>query len=114
MSVRNNKVFAVKLIHAVIFFLMFFCLFYILYTAIARTYNWLLLAAIGIILVEGIILIFNGWQCPLTNLARKYGDKKGTVTDIFLPAWLAPHTFKIFGALYGVGVILVVVGFLLK
>lgn len=31
----------------------------------------------------------NGFVCPLTPLAERLGAERGSVTDIFLPDWLA-------------------------
>src|SRR4030067_3429688 len=91
----NKKVLAVKLVHSVVFFFMVFCLSYIFYCAVARRYDWTLLAALGAIFLEGLALLVNHWECPFSTLAKKLGDAKGSVTDIFLPALSARHTFKI-------------------
>jgi len=96
----NKKVFVVKFIHSILFWLMVFCLFYIFYCAIARTYDWTLLTAIGIIIIEGLSLAFNHWRCPLTTLAEKYGAEHGAVTDIFLPKLCARYVFKFSTALF--------------
>ena len=80
-----TKIFYIKLVHSIIFWLMNACLLYILYCGITRTFNWTLLLAISAILVEGLVLLFNHWQCPLTDLAKKYGDGRGSVTDMFMP-----------------------------
>ncbi|HJX12212.1 MAG TPA: hypothetical protein VJ377_01655 [Dehalococcoidales bacterium] len=96
MSIANKRVFYIKLVHSVVFLFMVFSLFYILYCAVTRTYNWWLLGAIAAIFLEGLVLIISGWRCPFTTLAEKYGAENGAVTDIFCPGWLAPHTFKIF------------------
>ena len=89
-----RKLFFIKSVHTAIFFFVAACLAYILYAGIMRTYNWYLAIAIGTVFIEGLALLFNHWQCPLTSLARKYGDPKGSVTDIFLPAWCARNVFK--------------------
>ena len=31
----------------------------------------------------------NGFRCPLTELAERYGAEHGSVTDIYLPGWFA-------------------------
>jgi hypothetical protein len=31
----------------------------------------------------------NGFRCPLTELAKRYGADTGSVTDIYLPNWFA-------------------------
>jgi hypothetical protein len=99
-QMHNKKIFAVKLIHSIIFFFMVACLAYILYCAIAGRYDWTLLVALGAIFIEGVVLLFNRGQCPFTGLARKYGDPNGSVTDLFLPMWCARHTFKISTTLF--------------
>jgi len=65
------------------------CLLYIIYAGVTKTLNWILLIAVIAIFIEGIALILNDYRCPLTTLAEKYGAEKGSVTDIFLPAWIA-------------------------
>ena len=41
--------------------------------------------------VAGEVLVFagNGFRCPLTELAERYGAPGGSVTDIYLPKWFA-------------------------
>jgi len=90
------------------------CLAYILYCAIARRYDWTLLAALMVIAIEGLVLLFNHGQCPFTRLARKYGDPNGSVTDIFLPMWCARHTFKISTTLLVIELIWLAWGFLTR
>ena len=108
---ENNKVFIIKLIHSVIFFFMIFCLFYILYCAIISKYDWTLLVALAIIILEGLSLAFNHWRCPLTTLAEKYGAENGAVTDIFLPTWCARNVFKFSFALFAIEVIWLSIGY---
>ena len=87
------------------------CLFYFLYCAITRTYGWTLLLALSVILIEGLALMLNRFQCPLTTLAQKYGDEKGTVTDIFLPKWCARNTFKLATVLFSAELVLLSIGY---
>jgi len=94
-GMNRKKIFAVKLVHSVIFFFMVACLGYILYCAIVRQYDWTLFIVLIAIAVEGLVLLLNHGKCPFTDLARKYGDTNGSVTDIFLPMWCARHTFKV-------------------
>ena len=62
--------------------------------------------AIGVVLVEVVVLIGNGLRCPLTSLAARYTDDRRPNFDIYLPEWLARHNQLIFGALYGAGIAL--------
>jgi hypothetical protein len=96
----EKKIFVIKFIHTVIFFFMCSCLGYILYCCLTATFNWLLLFAIGAIMIEGLALLLNGGRCPFTIMAEKTGAVKGAVTDLFLPEWLSRHTFKVSTALF--------------
>ncbi|MDP3879267.1 MAG: hypothetical protein Q8Q07_03035 [Dehalococcoidales bacterium] len=89
-----------KYIHTIIFFFQAACLFYILYAGIVRAYNLLLLLAIGSILINGVMLMLNEWKCPLTTFAERHGAMKGSVTDIFLPDWIAPGVFRVAAVLF--------------
>jgi hypothetical protein len=44
--------------------------------------------------VAGETLVFagNGFRCPLTGIAERYGAQRGLVTDIYLPKWFAHNT----------------------
>lgn len=110
-EIINKKVFLIKSIHLTLFILMCVCLFYILYCAITGTYDWTLLTVIGIIILEGLSLVFNRCECPLTTLAEKYGAQKGSVTDIFLPAWCARNVFKFSTVLFAVELVWLSIGY---
>jgi hypothetical protein len=56
-----------------------------------------------IVLLEVVILIVNGWRCPLTALAARFTEDRNDNFDIYLPLWLARHNKLIFGVLYGLG-----------
>ena len=88
--------FLIKLFHSVIFLGLSASTLYLLYSAIAnRVTKWTKVAQISI-LMEGLILVLNNWRCPLTSLAEELGDQDGSVTDIFLPRWLADRVFIIY------------------
>ncbi len=46
-------------------------------------------AATAVALTECAVFAANGFVCPLTPLAEEFGAERGSVTDIFLPDWLA-------------------------
>jgi polyferredoxin len=52
-----------------------------------------------------LVLVFNGWGCPLTPVAARYTNDRRANFDIYLPEWLARHTKRIFGTLYVAGII---------
>lgn len=90
------------------------CLLYILYAGVTKTFNGILLIAVIAIFIEGTALILNKWRCPLATLAEKYGAESGSVTDIFLPAWIARHVFVISAVLFVAGLVLLGFGYFLK
>ena len=45
-------------------------------------------------------LVGNGFKCPLTGLAVKYGATKGYAFDTFLPERVTRLTFRVFGSLW--------------
>jgi hypothetical protein len=45
--------------------------------------------AAAVIAGETLLFAGNGFRCPLTELARRYGAASGSVTDIYLPKWFA-------------------------
>lgn len=110
----GNKVFLIKLVHSLIFFLMMASLLYILYSGITGTFNLLLLFALMTIFIEGITLILNKWRCPMAGLAEKYGAESGSVTDIFLPSVIARNSFRIFSVVFTLELILLAIRYLLS
>jgi hypothetical protein len=45
--------------------------------------------AIALFLVDGVVLLANGWKYPPTTYAGKLGSTHGQITDKFLPKWFA-------------------------
>ena len=58
---------AIKVIHTLAWFSIEACMMYVLYAGFAG----------------------NGFRCPLTKVAERLGAEQGSVTDIYLPRWLA-------------------------
>lgn len=100
-------IFQIKLVHTLIFWVLSFCVLYVLYCGVAgRISTWTWVAA-GSLLVESIVLAAFGWTCPLTILAERQGALRGSVADIFLPKRLADQIFPVCGTLYFIGLALV-------
>jgi hypothetical protein len=59
--------------------------------------------------VESIVLAASGWTCPLTILTERLGAARGSVSDIFLPKWLADRIFPICGTAYAVALVLILI-----
>ena len=107
----NKKVLVIKSIHLALFIFLSICLFYILYCAITRTYDWTLLTAMVLLLIDGLSIALNRWRCPLTTLAEKYGAEDGSVTNIILPPWGVRYVFKFFIVLSAAELVLLGTGY---
>ena len=102
-------IFQVKLVHTVIFWILSLCVVYALVSGLADRITIWTWVAVGLVLVESIVLVAFGWTCPLTILAERLGDGRGSVADIFLPTWLADRIFPICGTTYAVALVVILV-----
>lgn len=98
------KLRAVKVVHTVVWAFFASCIVAIPVLAWrgAPANAWRLIAIASI---EVVIILVNGWRCPLTNVAARYTSDRRDNFDIYLPAWLARHNKVIFGGVFIVGVI---------
>ena len=96
---------AVKLVHTIVWAFFVGCILAIpviaWYGRPARA-----LPLIAIVLVEVLVLLINGWRCPLTGMAARYTDDRRDNFDIYLPLWLARYNKVIFGSLFTAGLLL--------
>jgi|SRR3989339_158017 len=99
----------IKFTHTIIWVIMAFSSFYILYAGITKTFNIILFISIILLFIETIVLLFNRWSCPLTPLAEKYTSDRNDNFDIYLPNWLAKYNKIIFGLIFIIGMILVII-----
>ncbi len=99
----------IKSIHTLIFVFMSGALAVLLYEVVVDKITILTWIAVALFLIEGIVLIVNGWKCPLTNYTERLGSTHGQVTDIFLPKWFADRVFQIYGVLWAVALLLLVI-----
>jgi hypothetical protein len=69
--------------------------------------RWFQAAAIliAIVCVEVLVLLVNGFRCPLTDVAARYTDDRRDNFDIYLPLWIARYNKQIFGTLFVAGVL---------
>ncbi len=79
----------IKIIHTVIWAFFNVVLFYMAYAVIANKIDKYVWIGIGLILLEGLVLLCFKKMCPLTIMARKYSDSTKDNFDIYLPNWLA-------------------------
>jgi hypothetical protein len=93
---ENLKLTLVKTIHTMIWLFFNVVIFYLLYAVIVDKIDKWIWICIGLIVLEGIILIIFKKVCPVTLIARKYSDSSKDNFDIYLPNWLARHNKEIY------------------
>jgi hypothetical protein len=104
---NQAKLIVIKSIHTLVWLMFVIIIAFILwsgFTANISVYSWLAVAAI---IGEGLVLVFFKGSCPLTKVARKYSNSQKENFDIYLPEWLAKYNKLIFGALFFIGLILI-------
>jgi hypothetical protein len=104
---NKAKLIFIKLIHTAIWLFFVAIILYILYCGLADELTTFTGVAIGLVILEGLILLIFKMKCPLTLLARKYSQSVKDNFDIYLPNWLARYNKLIFTSLYLIGVVLV-------
>jgi len=105
----NKKLAIVKTIHTIIWFLYVILILYIVFAGITNRFDTIMLIAIVLVIIEFLVLIINKGACPLTTIAYKYSDKHEVGFDIFLPKWLAKHNKAVFGTIFFIGIILIII-----
>ena len=62
---------------------------YVLWAGFTRRSDRRAAIAAGVVAGETVIFVANGFRCPLADVAQRLGAESGSVTDIYLPRWLA-------------------------
>lgn len=62
---------------------------YVILAGLRRRTDRTVAIAAGMVALESVVFLANGARCPLTTMATRLGAESGSVTDIFLPKWLA-------------------------
>jgi hypothetical protein len=97
---NTAKLNIIKLIHTIIWVFFNVVIFYLYYAAITNKIDNRVWICIGLILLEGLVLLIFNKLCPITLIARKYSDSNKDNFDIFLPNWLARYNKLIYTSLF--------------
>ncbi|HEX4957901.1 MAG TPA: hypothetical protein VFV46_06965 [Lacibacter sp.] len=103
----------IKLLHTIIWVFFNVVLFYLLYAVITNRIDHWVWICIGLVVLEIITLLVFKWFCPLTVWARKYSDSSRHNFDIYLPEWLAKHNKLIYGVMFSLSLLILLVRLLL-
>lgn len=79
----------VKAVHTAWWLVVEAAMAYVLYAGIARRSDGRAAGAGAVVAAESLVFVASGARCPLTGLAESLGAERGSVTDIYLPRWLA-------------------------
>ena len=96
----GKKLIIIKIIHTLVWLFFNVVLFYMAYAVIINKIDKFIWIGIGLIVLEGIVLLIFNKVCPLTIIARKYSDSTKDNFDIYLPNWLAKWNKLIYTALF--------------
>lgn len=97
---KTNKLLIIKILHTLVWLFFNVVIFYLLYAVIANKIDYWVWICIGLVILEGIILVLFKMLCPLTVMARKYSNSTKDNFDIFLPNWLAKYNKIIYTSIF--------------
>jgi hypothetical protein len=104
----NSKLILVKILHTIIWLFFNVVIFYLLYAVIINKIDRWIWICIGLIVLEGIILVIFKKVCPVTIMARKYSDSQKDNFDIYLPEWLARNNKLIYTVIVIIAVVILI------
>lgn len=104
----NRPLFLIKSIHTLIWLFYNVVIFYLLYAVIINKIDIWVWSCIGLVVLEGLVLLIFKWFCPLTIIARRYSDSDRANFDIFLPHWLAANNKVIYTGIFLLALLILV------
>jgi hypothetical protein len=90
------KLILIKILHTAIWIFYNIVVFYLLYAVISNKIDKWIWIGLGLIALEGLILLLFKKICPVTLIARKYSSSTSANFDIYLPNWLAKYNKLIY------------------
>jgi len=98
----------VRSVHTVIYIILAASVCLLLFAAITAYSSPLVISAAIAVAVEVVVFTANGFKCPLTGLAQKYGaeEGKGYAFDTVLPERITRQTFRVFGAMIALAAVI--------
>ena len=92
----REKLILIKILHSAIRIFYNIVVFYLLYAVISNKIDKWIWIGLGLIALEGLILLLFKKICPVTLIARKYSSSTSANFDIYLPNWLAKYNKLIY------------------
>ena len=107
----NRALLGIKILHTLVWGFFVSCIVAIPILGIWKEFRWAAILT-GLVLVECVVIVANRGHCPLTDLAGRYTEERADNFDIYLPVWLARYNKTIFGTLFVLGELFVLVRWL--
>jgi hypothetical protein len=101
-----RKLTVVRVVHTAIYLVMAASTFVLVYAGVTGARGTWLWAALGLLGAEVVVFVGNGMRCPLTAVAVRYGATAGHVFDTLLPEAATRYTFRFFGSVMTLGLLL--------
>jgi hypothetical protein len=99
----------IKSIHTAIFVVMNVCLAIVILEVITDRISYLSWLSIAALLTESVVLVANGWRCPISIYAQNVGATDGHESDIFLPLWFTDRIPLVYGSILAVTLLVFVI-----
>ncbi|MBF8965055.1 hypothetical protein I0P70_17540 [Pontibacter sp. FD36] len=106
LEIRNRKLLLIKVVHTLVWVFYNVVIFYLLYAVIANRIDRWVWICLGLIVLEGLVLLVFNKMCPITVVARRYSDSTKDNFDIFLPNWLARYNKAIYTTIVLISVLI--------
>lgn len=98
-----RTILAIKALHTMVFAVLMGFVLLVTVAGIRDRFTRRTGLALLTVVGEALIVVLNRGRCPLTVVVEDLGDEHGSVSDIFLPRWLAWHIPHISSGLLGLG-----------
>ena len=95
----NTKLKFLKVLHTAIWVFFNVVIFYLLYAVLNNKIDKWVWIGLGLIFLEGIVLLVFNRMCPITVMARRFSASKKDNFDIYLPNWLAKYNVRIYSGI---------------
>jgi hypothetical protein len=104
-----RSLFFIKSIHTAIFIAMNVFLAILILEVITGRISYLSWLSIAALLTESVVLVANGWRCPISIYAQNIGVTNGHESDIFLPLWFTDRIPVVYGSILAVTLLFFVI-----
>lgn len=105
---NSLKLSLIKILHTLIWVFFNIVIFYLLYAVIINIIDEWVWICLGLIIIEGFILLIFKAVCPITLKAREYSDSKKDNFDIFLPNLLVKYNKPIYTTIVLIAIVIII------